>query len=109
MFIIAHFRGLSTEFSKKNQSFSFWQFLRIMRAIAASAARGRVRVRLGARGRVLRAYQSSRDFGRWVLLAFLGVVFGWVFGWVFGLLLGGCLGVSLGVVLGWVLVVCGWV
>lgn len=31
-----------------------------MRAIAASAARGRVRVRLGARGRVLRAYQSSR-------------------------------------------------
>ena len=86
MFIVAHFRGLSTEFSKKNQSFSFWQFLRIMRAIAASAARGRVRVLGRMRGRVLRAYQSSRDFGRWVLLAFLGVVFGWwcgcVCGWV---------------------------
>ena len=52
-----------------------------MRAIAASAARGRVGVLGRMRGRVLRAYQSSRDFGRWVLLDFLGGCLGVVLGW----------------------------
>lgn len=38
------------------ESFSFWQFLRIMRAIAASAARGRIGTHGGARARVMRVF-----------------------------------------------------
>ena len=52
-----------------------------MRAIAASAARGRVGVLGRMRGRVLRAYQSSRDFGRWVFGGIFGGCF-WVGFWV---------------------------